>query len=567
MLTSRPDVTSSARCSRPEKAQGTQPVDIWTLLPVASLVAAVFLVRPWLESPLNDDWMYAKDALLTAQNHKLTLTGWESAWGLPQIWLGAALIRLFGFSHAMLRLVGILGAVLATIALDALLRRRGLVGPYRAVAGWTLAFCPPMFIVSQSFMTDAPFLALWMWSCYLLDVGWEERSKVHTVLGALLACLCIGQRQFGILIPAAACCSVLLTRRLSPPERRFRIGYLVACALAAGSFFVFGSAWRSIAGSWTPSLAPLSSIHDIRRAITSLFTDAGLTLATTMVPLLVLVSPVRWRRYLRSPVGLVAGAVVAAGVLFSSHSLWAETGNLISPFGVFKQSEVLPGARQEVLSTDLRRLVSLGGFVCLWGLVAIALHELRPSARPLQSSPRPLALTSKLSGFGLLFVTVAVRGYVFDRYFLPVLPAVILVVSGHLDATRRRMATAGGLLACLAAFSLSTQSDYLRWNEARLEAAEWVVAQGVAPANLLGGYEWDGWHRAVVRPWDPSRSRFGAWWLGMLAPADTRAVLSFSPLPGTVTWHEVPYPSIWGPSERKIYVLRADDDVVVDPDG
>src|SRR5437763_989080 len=58
------------------------------------------IVKPWGEFPLNDDWVYARDCVLSARAGHLVTTNFEDAWTIPQLVGGSLAARFFGFSSA-----------------------------------------------------------------------------------------------------------------------------------------------------------------------------------------------------------------------------------------------------------------------------------------------------------------------------------------------------------------------------------------------------------------------------------------------------------------------------------
>ncbi len=48
--------------------------------------------------------------------------------------------------------------------------------------------------------------------------------------------------------------------------------------------------------------------------------------------------------------------------------------------------------------------------------------------------------------------------------------------------------------AVIGAYTLIEMGDHMAWNEARWQAGEKLVAQGILPGQIDGGMEWLGWH-------------------------------------------------------------------------
>ena len=52
---------------------------------------AVYLIKPWGQFPLNDDWVYTANVFETIKNGRFTVPYGQSAWAIPQILIGVLL--------------------------------------------------------------------------------------------------------------------------------------------------------------------------------------------------------------------------------------------------------------------------------------------------------------------------------------------------------------------------------------------------------------------------------------------------------------------------------------------
>jgi hypothetical protein len=105
----------------------------------------------------------------------------------------------------------------------------------------------------------------------------------------------------------------------------------------------------------------------------------------------------------------------------------------------------------------------------------------------------------------------------FDRYILYLLPFAIIAVTatpGMGPATHGRwwrVPLAVGCLAVYAAFAVAGTHDYIAWNRARWRALDdLVLTRGVAPNQIDGGYEVNGWMQHDTR-YAP-RTAANYWW-------------------------------------------------------
>jgi hypothetical protein len=150
----------------------------------------------------------------------------------------------------------------------------------------------------------------------------------------------------------------------------------------------------------------------------------------------------------------------------------------------------------------------------------------------------------------------------FDRYFLPVLPP--LIVLGLL-AIRDIRISPGLLTAGLAAFmlfSLAGTHDLLAFNERRWELAETMVARGISRDQIDAGMEWDGWFLyepslACCRTPRTPPEQHRPFWTEIIAQAtDSTWVISSSPQQGFLIREQHAY-GVWLGRERSVlYVLE-----------
>lgn len=95
---------------------------LWALGCAFSLLVCLPLVKPWLEMGTTDDVSYTLSAQMLAQTGHIVYNGWATAILGWQLYLGAAFIKLFGFSFNVKRL-----SMLPVAMLTAFLSQRSMV--------------------------------------------------------------------------------------------------------------------------------------------------------------------------------------------------------------------------------------------------------------------------------------------------------------------------------------------------------------------------------------------------------------------------------------------------------
>ena len=97
----------------------------------------------------------------------------------------------------------------------------------------------------------------------------------------------------------------------------------------------------------------------------------------------------------------------------------------------------------------------------------------------------------------VLVAGLAVRSPFFDRYLVPALPSTAAVLV--MGSRELRLRSARGILgACtlvvIALFSVFGTRDYMEHHRARWSLIEPLLARGVSPEDIDGGFEFGGWY-------------------------------------------------------------------------
>ncbi|RMF31348.1 MAG: hypothetical protein D6765_01900 [Bacteroidetes bacterium] len=504
----------------------------WTLPLVFFLVALLLGVGLEGEFPLNDDWRYAypvktwlKEGLPRPAVPFAPTLLLQVGWGALFCWVGG------GFSFLSLRGSTLVAALLALWLFGRLSRRLGASEAGALLAGLTLAFNPLFFSLTPTFMTDVPFLAIllagfWFALCYL------ENGRLLSLTFAILAGVAAFLiRQPGILLlPALA--GVLLMR--SP--RRFQTLVTAGALLLLTAGVLLGFEWLKES---TPALQAFYVPADeqylkllfaqplpfaetlLKRALKS-----AIYLGLFAWPLLPLMD---WRPRWGWAVSGLGGAALLTGALVAAGYVFPFGGNVLFNFGLG------PELLTDVYTLELPNTPALpswamvglqwAGTVGAFGLLGLVPHWWR-QATPLQQRAGLFLLA-----FSLLYLPLMSVTSFFDRYLLPLIAAVLLLMSPRL-----RWKGLPALLPLIAFgwFSLAATHDYLSWNRARLQAFQWCARQGIGIQELDAGYELNGWlnHERGKAP-APGRS---FWWV-----SDDRYLISFGPVPGRELVHRVPY--------------------------
>ena len=138
------------------------------LLIALSYVILILLVNPAGDFPVNDDWAYARSVLSLVEDGEFHLLDWGAMTLITQVLWGSLWIKLFGFSFEVLRFSTIFLGFIALAGCYFIILCLGKK-TWIATTGTLVLMVNPLFLVlSNSFMTDVPFLALSTWSAYFM---------------------------------------------------------------------------------------------------------------------------------------------------------------------------------------------------------------------------------------------------------------------------------------------------------------------------------------------------------------------------------------------------------------
>src|SRR5690349_20315443 len=163
----------------------------------------VVLLRPFQDTPFIDDWTYAWSVEHLLRTGQLKILDWSVSVNVVHVLWGALFCVPFGFSFTALRVSTWVASLLALVGLYALMREVGARRTDVLLGVGVVAFYPVYFILSFSFMTDVPFVALMVWSFAMLARAIVRGSGEALVAAVVLACLATAVRPVGVLLSGA----------------------------------------------------------------------------------------------------------------------------------------------------------------------------------------------------------------------------------------------------------------------------------------------------------------------------------------------------------------------------
>jgi Dolichyl-phosphate-mannose-protein mannosyltransferase len=209
---------------------------------VAVLVCAL-ISRPFTTMGICDDGPYILMAQTLATTGHIVYNGWAAAMIVLQLYLGAAFIKLFGFSFTTVRMSTLLIAAITAFVLQRTMVRANISERNATIGTLALVLSPLYLVLSVTFMSDITGLfaiVLCLYGCLRALQSSTDRSSIAWLCFAVATnALCGTSRQIawlGVLVMVPSTLWLLRSR-----SRVFIVG--IATTLAGTLFILACMHW------------------------------------------------------------------------------------------------------------------------------------------------------------------------------------------------------------------------------------------------------------------------------------------------------------------------------------
>ncbi len=473
------------------------------------------IVNPVGEFPLNDDWAYSLIVRNWLETGIYEVNDWPAMSLFTQICWGTLFSAIFGFSFMALRLSTLVLAIIGILAFNAILTNLKIPKVTRILALGTLLFNPLYFHLSFTFMTDVPFLTCCLLaSFFYLKFFQEERTVIWA--GAVFFSICaILIRQLGILIPLAFFIAVITSKHRNYYRTIILAGISVLLTFISLKIYI----WCLSQTTGIPAaFSQMESIID-RLNFSFIYPSLVSIEGRYFVYLGIFLLPVLFFRFWRKDYFFLIGlATFGLGTSYLIVTNWDRfrIGNTIYDLGlgpISMPDTVRNVTSFEVLPPLLETLVKVIGVISALLLIshlAKGIQRFYSSFTGL-STPRNIFKRGVLIFVLLYFFFLFIDYHRFDRYLLPLLPfLMMLILVPSIRLRKLNLFLSLGSLLIIVIFSVSGTHDYFSWNRARWAAATYLENQGISPNKIDGGFEYNGWHQTNHK--NP-HNRYGkSWW-------------------------------------------------------
>jgi 4-amino-4-deoxy-L-arabinose transferase-like glycosyltransferase len=539
-----------------------KPLQAYVLAAVGfAAIYAVYLlaVSPQHEFPLNDDWAYAQTVRHLLDTGQLRLSDWTATTLIFQTYWGALLARLGGdFSFTALRWSTLLFSYICSLALFDLLRQLDFTDRHAFLGAVVLVVNPLFIYLSYTFMSEIFFLGLMLLSLTCYVRGIKRDAPGVLLLGAIFAAGAYLARQLGVVLPIAAAVAIILAERRLVMRKILAVTGIPLAVFVVHTYWltnVHGLPWgmqlNAIANSWQALQSP--------DAVPQLF----LRLSTSWMYLGLFTLPILLPQAFKGGLRRVGRArafkifVVWLGVLTLLTLLFsAQRHQPFMPYwaGVIQRDgfgpSTLAGHKPPITPDWVFLLVTIVAPVA--GAAQAALW----TEATLQLGNRQASSHKLLVLAGLLMAGITALIVLFwDRYLLVFVPASIFLALKLGPISGKKQGVTVALCVALAVYALIGLGDYFSWNTARWIAGEQIVAQGVPPETIDGGFEWNGWYRFETALPQAIAAGKGEDLFGWLKLTSDQYIMAYEPLDGLPIMSRVEYAVPLSDQRRFIYVL------------
>jgi len=562
------------------KSNGTSSIPgrivVIDMLIIGSLwCVSLFIVNPFGNFPLHDDWSFGLTVKHLIENGEFRPTGWVSMPLITNVLWGSLFCIPSGFSFTALRLstltlslVGILGGYLL---IRDLRQPRWLA----AIAALTLGFNPIYYALSNTFMTDVPYTAITILSAVFFARNLRTGSDLDLLIGTTLAVVATLSRHLAISVPLAFAVSLILTRGFTNRNILRTAIPLVLCLCA---LLVFQQ-WLTASGrlpslyhAKTERLLHLLANPEALVMSLAIHTYAGLLyLGLFLLPVLIF-TVADILRFHRKTLALT---ITMIALLTTGKMILNRSGLPLMPvhYDVLIKSGIGPLFLHDTFVLHLNHVPALPmGFwivttalsllgaaflIAVLGVRAINVVQRLQSGSKISDNE---AVGIFLFFSAMIYLLPLLVGGFFDRYLVPAIPflvAGIAGVSGHFPSKfpcqhKAFRLAAAVILAAFSLFAICGTRDYLAWNRVRWEALHDLMEnKHVNAEDIDGGFEFNGLY--LYNPLYLKDPRKSWWWV----QRDTYLV-GFGNVPGYKVIKEYSYPHWMPPHVQKVVVLQQD---------
>jgi hypothetical protein len=470
-----------------------------------AVLACELIAHPYTTMGVCDDGPYILVTQKLATTGHIVYNGWSAAMLVWQLYLGAALIKLFGFSFTTVRMSTLLVAMALAFFLQRIMVRSAITERNATIGTLALVLSPLYLLLSATFMSDVHGLfaiVLCLYGCLRALQAASPRATIAWLCFAVATnAICGTSRQLawlGILVMVPSTLWLLRAQR--------RILLAGAAATAAGVLFILGCMlWLKHQPYTTPETFQVSSVPIAY--LVKQFLYFFLDVPFLLLPIVVLFLP-----QIRKSRPRVIATFCALLLLYLSLAMLKRhlhtffpleptLGDWVSTRGMF-EDVLLRGAPPILLHRNVQVLLTIASFSGVFGLLTSQgrTRTTLPAAIPgISWQQLGVLLTPFTVAYTLLLmyraVTIANAGtpVILDRYSLGLLVvALVCLVRYYQERIQLQLPLASVLLVGITAiYGVAVTHNMFAFYRARVAIAAELHAAGIPDTSLDNGWEYN----------------------------------------------------------------------------
>ena len=466
--------------------------------------------RPYADMGICDDGPYILMARHLAETGHVAYNGWSAAMLGWQLYLGAAFIKLFGYSFTTVRMSTLLVAMATAWLLQRTMVLAGVTERNATLGTLAFVLSPLYLMLGVTYMTDIDGLfavVVCLYGCLRALHGATDTDTIGWLCFAVVTNAAFGTARqiawLGILVMVPSALYVLGQRGAWRTGRR--VLWAGGVATVVGALFIFACMqWFARQPYSIPEHLTVHSGREVQ--VLSQFFHILLGLPFLMLPLAVLFLPELARDVRRSAkVGGAAGLACAL-ILLTFHAVHAGarpllepyTGDWVTKYGGYEWS-YLAGRAPIFLGYGLRMVLtvfSLGGLLgvafSLFGRGPGRLRAGEPESLP-WGQLGVLVVPFVVSYALILIPRASSASGILDRYLLePLAVTLPWIVRYYQERIRTRLPPAAVFVTCvMAIYGVVVVHNMFSFYRARVALADELRAEGVPETSVQNGLEYD----------------------------------------------------------------------------
>jgi len=479
-------------------------------------IIAIFIVNPIGEFPLNDDWAYSRNVYYLSEEGRLVLSVWPSMTLIAQVLWGALVTLIFGFSFTTLRFSTLFIGLFTVILFYRILVFTTKNKTTSFAGALLLMFTPLYFSSSYTFMTEVYFLFTLILSLFYFFKFYNTEKTKFLIISSVSVLLSSLIRQPGIAMGVAFAIIYLLKRRFSIKHLVISLTPMLIALICSYLYLLSIKTTGRVAmlrhvGNLLNHLieAPFEYYWKRFGLVAMYFGLFSLPFSFILLPSILKKYP--WYEYLFI-------FLIAVLTFISGFQTNFPAGNIIFNLGLGPKllkdtywKENINPLLSEPTMYFIKMLSLLSGVIIIIWLSIEIIKGMQKLFENKMNAVRLIRATAII--FFLIYLTfVLINPQFFDRYLLPCLPFLILIISPTKPIfSRNNRFIFGMILSIFIVFSIAATHDYLSWNKTRWQAIDYLTEEKkVEVTKIDGGFEFNAWFQ--TGPWHPEIKDGISWW-------------------------------------------------------